>query len=66
MMIISDPFLHFHSIKQPRLLAAILCSYTPILHVIKRYSFYDPNYGPVWFRCKEFLLAPAKEVSMIE
>ena len=62
MMICSDRFLALHSISNPGILASILCSYTPILHFIKRYSFYDPNYGPLWFRCKEFLLAPAKEV----
>lgn len=62
MMICSDTFLALHSIPNPSVLAYILSSYTPVLHFIKRFSFYNPNYGPLWFRCKEFLLAPAKEV----
>lgn len=35
-----------------------------VAFLIKRISYYEPNYGPLWFRCQESMLSPPKEVSV--
>ena len=43
-------------------LITILRSIPEVTFLIKRASFFEPNYGPLWFRCQEFFLSPPKEV----
>lgn len=48
--------------NNPLHLTTILRSIPAVIFLIKRVSFFEPNYGPLWFRCQEFFLSPPKEV----
>lgn len=58
----SDHFLEFHSISSSLHLSLLLRSYNVMTFIMKRCSFFEPNYGPLWFRCQEFVLSSPKEV----
>lgn len=46
------------------LLASLLESNIRILFFTRKYAFSDPNYGPLWFRCKEYFVSSPKEVRL--
>ena len=64
LMITSDIFLCFYDCPNRLLLAYLLQSNSRLLVACRRYSLAEPNYGPLMFRCKEFLTSSAKEVGM--
>ena len=45
-------------------MSTILRAIPVIPFMMKRCSFFEPNYGPLWFRCQEYLLSSPKEVSV--
>ena len=61
-LLTSDLFLALHKPSSPFYLSTILRSYPMILFHIKRSSYYQPNYGPLWFRCQEYITSSPKEV----
>ena len=65
-IITSDAFLMFHQIQSPYRLACLLRSLPSIVFFMKRSSYYQPNYGPLWFRCQEFITSSPKEVGIVE
>lgn len=46
------------------LLASLLESNIRILFFTRKYAFSDPNYGSLWFRCKEYFISSPKEVGL--
>ena len=58
----SDRFLEFHACPNPCLLSYLLRSMPQIVLFIKRASFFEPNYGFLWFRAQPFMQSPLKEV----
>ena len=64
-MLTSDMFLRFHDCPDPLLLMHLLQSNPTILAACRHYAMAEPNYGPLMFRCKEFLTSPAKEVCLM-
>lgn len=65
MMITSNEFFLFHSCSDLPLFISLLESNPKLPSLLKRMSYFDPNYGPLWFRCRDFLLAGAKEVGVL-
>ena len=58
----SDRFLEFHACPNPCLLSYLLRSMPQIVLFVKRASFFEPNYGCLWFRAQPFMQSPLKEV----
>ena len=58
----SDRFLEFHACANPCVLSYLLRSLPEIVLFIKRASFFEPNYGFLWFRAQPFMQSPLKEV----
>ena len=63
-VITSDVFLVFHQASSHLLLSHLLRSLTDLVYFIKRAAYFQPNYGPLWFRCQEFLSSSPKEVRL--
>lgn len=61
-MLCSDRFLQFHACRDASLLSRLLCSVPALLAFIRRVSFFEANYGFLWFQCQRFLHSPLKEV----
>lgn len=64
LILTSDAFLTFHSVADVSVLASLLAANAPFLFFARKYSTFDPNYGALWFRCKEFFLSFSKEVGV--
>ena len=58
----SERFLEFHACANPCVLSYLLRSLPEIALFIKRASFFEPNYGFLWFRAQPFMQSPLKEV----
>ena len=58
----SERFLEFHACANPCALSYLLRSLPEIALFIKRASFFEPNYGFLWFRAQPFMQSPLKEV----
>ena len=54
-MLSSDLFLSFYKCPNRHLLASLLQSNATLMFLCRRYALTEPNYGPLMFRCKEFL-----------
>ena len=61
-MLCSDRFLQFHACRDASLLSRLLCSAPALLAFIRRVSFFEANYGFLWFQSQCFLHSPLKEV----
>ena len=61
-MLCSDRFLQFHACRDASLLFRLLCSAPALLAFIRRVSFFEANYGFLWFQSQCFLHSPLKEV----
>ena len=62
LMVSSERFLEFHACAYPCVLSFLLRSLPEIALFIKRASFFEPNYGFLWFRAQPFMQSPLKEV----
>ena len=60
----NDVFLVFHQASSHLLLSHLLRSLTDMVYFIKRAAYFQPNSGPLWFRCQEFLSSSPKEVRL--
>lgn len=65
-VITSDVFLAFHHVSSSVHLMNLLRSLTDMVYFIKRSSYFQPNYGPLWFRCQEYFSSSPKEVGTEE
>ena len=65
MLLSSEQFLQFHDCPNVDALASLLLSNPRILGFIHRSSFSSPNYGPLWFRCKEEWTYSSKEILLL-
>lgn len=65
-IITSDVFLAFHNSQSPFHLTYVLRSMPSIVFFMKRSSYFQPNYGPLWFRCQEYITSSPKEVIVSE
>lgn len=63
-VITSDVFLTFHHVSSSIHLMHLLRSLTDMVYFIKRSSYFQPNYGPLWFRCQEYFSSSPKEVGV--
>ena len=64
-MLSSDLFLALKDIQNPFISTILYRSLPEIGVLIKRSSYYEPNYGPLWFRCQESMISPPKEVGVV-
>lgn len=61
-MLSSDVFLTCHSVKDTIALSYLLQSNRLLPLLLKRMAFFDPNYGLLWFQCRDCFLSNSKEV----